>query len=196
MSKPVRYDFSKHRIKHVIVEGVDGSGKDTLIRTLIKIAPPPYPEFPHFSLHPRACTSTGGPVSNLSAWVDEDMQYIEAMTPCIYNRHPLISEPIYGPVIRGYLPAGFNDRRWLDSRIDRLNEHCLVIFCDPGLKLIKDRIDRDPQMPMVVNKLDELYELYRIDALNWNGPKFYYDSEKFTPSDVVDHVILRAGLGY
>jgi energy-coupling factor transporter ATP-binding protein EcfA2 len=183
-------------IRHVVVEGVDGSGKDTLIRTLAKIAPPPYPEFPHFSIHPRACTSTGGPVSNLADWVDEDMKYIENMTPSIYNRHPLISEPIYGPLIRGYLPSGFNNRKWVDSRTEKLASHCLVIFCDPGLDLVRERIKMDPQMPKVVDNLDKLYELYQIDALNWNGPKLYYNSNHLTPQHVVDYIIIQAKLGY
>lgn len=117
----------------IIVEGPDGGGKTTLIDRLRK----------HLGVGvmPRPCSSDRGvDPSSLMAWVDRDLSG-PVHERKIYDRHPLISEPIYGPLIRGDMAAGFTDLVWMSTRLEMLYTHePLMIFCLPPLALVKANV--------------------------------------------------------
>lgn len=76
-------------VSALIIEGPDGAGKSTLIRSL-RIA------YLTLKLAPRACTSLAGPLSGdaLIPWLKK----YGAMDGYIYDRHPCISGPVYDAV--------------------------------------------------------------------------------------------------
>ena len=74
----------------LIVEGPDGAGKTQLIQRLRLNL--------QLELMPRVVSSDTEMMVDLQEWVNEDLH--AGLKRAIYDRHRLISEPIYGPVLR------------------------------------------------------------------------------------------------
>ena len=68
-------------MKNIILEGPDGSGKSTLANIIAQRVP--------FTLHPG-----GGPEKYPGEIVERARQYLK-LDRKIFDRHPLISQPIY-----------------------------------------------------------------------------------------------------
>jgi hypothetical protein len=135
----------------IIVEGVDGSGKTTLIQNFRQVAS-------------RLCwifARSGPPQSVLD--LDETIRYLSRnryyKTPLITDRHPLISEPIYGPIIRGKsLIEEYWDREEALDQIAAIADR--VIYCRPDLQIALRSSKREPQMPGVHEQYWALYQAY------------------------------------
>lgn len=117
----------------LIVEGPDGGGKSTLIAELqgqLDIA-----------VMPKAAKSDLGPdTKQLRTWVDRDLS-TPNHAPHLYDRYPLISEPIYGPLIRGHMADGFSDLAWFASRCSMVRERSTaVVFCLPPFEVVRTNI--------------------------------------------------------
>lgn len=166
--------------KHLIVEGFDGTGKDTLIEAIRGL-------FPDHTLHPRASTSLGGPVSELADWVDDDLAHLDRddCPAYIYNRHPLISEPIYGPyreINRG-VAKRFDDPDWLANRRRIMAANSTLIICEPHFSIVDatlKRQGRQAHMPGVFENRLTLYTAYT--RLVWPGLHMRYNWTTATPA--------------
>lgn len=149
----------------VIVEGCDGAGKTTLIQKLQY-------DFPQLELHPRFATSKEGPLDNLATLVYEDEAEM-ASRRWLYDRHPVISEYIYGL----HLPTRKVNPEFLTYdfyRIVRMIESsAFVIFCHPPFDVVKMNVEHEEQMPGVVEHLEELYDAYAAQRITWAG---YYSA--------------------
>lgn len=175
--------------KHVIVEGMDGSGKDTVIRDLLDLF------MGHFSLHERASTSLGGPVTNLIDWVLNDLRDMPDNPPMIYNRHPLISEPIYADkrLVNPGLRGQWRNLTWVNMHRRIAAEHCILVICEPPFSAIHANLLRSPggHMPGVIENAAELYGRYA--RLVWPGVTIRYNYRKDTPDSLVK--TIRNSLG-
>lgn len=146
----------------LIVEGPDGGGKTSLITRM--------QERLGFEVMPRACTSDNGiDVKTLRDWVDRDLS-LPVHHHGFYDRHPLISEPIYGPLIRGHMAEGFSDVQWLSQRLAMLrNRQPLYVFCLPPLEVVVENIHHTHDLSTkhlrgVHTHARALYELYILRA--------------------------------
>ena len=151
----------------ILVEGVDGAGKTTLIQRLQY-------DFPQLKLHPRFAASLTGPLDNLATRVYEDQS--ELITGrWIYDRHPVISEYVYGQVI----PAREVAREFLSPAMfhvyRRIVSESFVIWCHPPFDFIKQNVEAEEQMPGVVENLRKLYDAYAIQRVTWAGDSVSYD---------------------
>lgn len=162
----------------IIVEGPDGGGKTTLLRNLMQ-------QFPSIPLHERASRSgsEGGPVDHLYDWAHTDVMSWNAQPLSFYDRHPLISEYIYGPVIRQSIDAKF-----LDTNLRRLlMRRALVIVCLPPLDAVRRSVSAERDMPGVRTHIDTIWELYA--SLGAYAPTSfsirYYDYTKHNPTDTL-----------
>lgn len=142
----------------VIVEGPDGSGKSTLVSELVNAL--------DLEVQPRACTSDNGvEVTTLRDWVDTDMSR-PVLTDMLYDRHPLISEPIYGPIIRGRMADGFDDPYWLMKNLILLDEkEPRFIFCLPPWSEVESNVEHNHRpttdhLKGVLLKSRALYDQY------------------------------------
>lgn len=152
----------------IIVEGPDGAGKSTLRERIQE-------DF-NIELGPRASHSTNGPVPNLTKWVDHDLMEWGSSPLKIYDRYPLISEPIYGTIVRGEVDDKFTSS-WLRNRINLMRSMSLVIWCLPPLDVVRNNVHDplDPQMNGVQANIDAIWMLYSMHASMWTGPGMTYD---------------------
>lgn len=151
----------------IIVEGPDGAGKSTLVERLQLDTGLP--------LHERASDSLTGPVSDLWGWVCRDLGSWDTQPLALYDRHPMISEYVYGPITRGKLPMGFigaSSRKMLQQ----LQQQALVIFCLPApYEVITNVRGAGGQMSGVVDNIRAIYHTYAGTQSNWGGWSVHYD---------------------
>lgn len=151
----------------IIVEGPDGAGKTTLIQELQFI-------HPGLEIHPRFCTSTGGPIDNLAEAVFRDIDVVARPTNQIYDRHPVISEYIYRTAID--ISGGPADV-FLSDQMKRVREriarHSLVIWCLPPFQTVFNNVIEDDaaggQMSGVLDNIHQIYNLYQQHRIFWPG---------------------------
>lgn len=173
--------------KHIIVEGMDGSGKDTLINQLTE-------HFPTHALHERASTSLGGPVANLVDWTVWDVETMALQPASIYNRHPLVSEPIYADRRLGNpgLKPPWTMDAWLNDYRRMASDHCVLVICQPPYHVVSGNLERSgPEAHLAgvyQNRLD-LFTDYAL--LVWPGPSIRYN---YTTSNAQDlaNIIRKA----
>lgn len=162
------HDLRAYRIgmlRHIIVEGPDASGKDGLINRM-------RPVFVNHTVHERASTSKGGPVPYLTQWVTDDVRRMRDTGPWIYNRHPLISEPIYAPIARNAVPQGsLGDPLWHAQMTAEAMKHSLVVWCMPPRAVVLHNVSQTAgtHMPGVADNIGALYDAYRTIINHWPG---------------------------
>lgn len=148
----------------IILEGPDGSGKTTLLNMLTHDL-----ELP---IHERFSTSTGGPIVNIFDAGRQDLLTWDDQPMSLYDRHPMISEPIYGSVLRGNY-----DERFRKNRIssDLFMGRGLVVFCMPPLDVARRNILVEDQLSGVVYHYDKLYAAYASRAASYSQRAFFYN---------------------
>lgn len=144
----------------IVLEGPDGGGKTTLLKRLCEATGLP--------AHPRASDSKTGPVEDLYYWTKNDLKTWDTQPLSIYDRHPLTSEHIYGPNVRGQVRPGFEMKNKELAYMRRFfRDHILLIVCLPPKEIARANLDAEPQMPGVLENYDYIYECYRMMPLIW-----------------------------
>ena len=177
-------------IKHLICEGIDGSGKTTLIGAIKR-------QFMVGS-YPRFSDSKTGPHDHLAKKVEDSFTSLaNAPMSYILDRHPLISELIYGPVLRGHpVDTHFLDLEWVNAYRQGLMKKYVVIFCVPPIKKVWVNIvaSGDNQMPSVLENIDALYTSYLSLATAWSGPSFIYNYTKSVHVPQLRRFLISEGI--
>lgn len=152
----------------IILEGPDGGGKTTLLARITKAM--------GIKQGPRASSSVDGPVSDLCSWVDSDLRSWGQHGLMVYDRYPLISEPIYGPICRGKVPH-LMTTSWMHSKTALMCSMSLVIWCLPHLETVKKNVQDtgEGQMSGVSENIEALWSSYAMTAQTWPGSHFIYD---------------------
>lgn len=145
----------------IILEGPDGGGKTTLAKRLMADLDLP--------LHKRASDSLSGPVVDLYAWTVDDITTWHSQPLSLYDRHPLTSEHIYGPHVRGQVRPGFEMTNPGISRMRRyMRKHAVIVLCLPPLSVVRENVAGEiEQMPGVVENIEYIYESYRMMLHIW-----------------------------
>lgn len=141
----------------IVVEGPDGSGKTTFIKQLVQDLKLP--------IAPRAVSSDAEALTDLVKWTEENLA--KGFQKKIFDRHRLVSEMIYGPLLREHPSEGFDNYYWLVAQ-QALFFHIkpLIIVCLPPLEIVRENIGKDRfNSRLFPNKkqVDQLYWLY----FNW-----------------------------
>lgn len=162
----------------IILEGPDGAGKTTLLANLLD-------QFPGIEQHERASSSTGGPVPDVHLWAQADVETWAVQPLAFYDRHPLVSEPIYAQILR---PGSMNS--WFKELpahmlMDRMATEALVVFCLPSWETVLENVKNEGQLEGVVDNLDLLYSTYRNQMFSMASLPtiFHYDYEVDTDLD-------------
>ena len=164
----------------IILEGPDGGGKTTLLETLLM-------KYPSIAMHERASEGVKGPVAGLYEWTHRDLHTWDMQTLSFYDRHPLVSEYIYGPIIRGTIDPRFHGtplRR-------RLARRALVIVCLPPLDTVRASVSADRDMPGVTTHIDAIWTSYASLRATWpvsTGILYYDWTARRVMSDELDYI--------
>lgn len=153
----------------IILEGPDGAGKTTLIQRINRRFAVPVAE--------RASDSIKGPVSDLCGWVDNDLLNWGRKPLYLYDRYPLISEPVYGPLCRQNVPERMT-QGWMRSRLNTFRSMSLVIWCIPPLETVLKNVGGDgpgKHMDGVAQSISAIWHSYAVMSNMWTGPGMTYN---------------------
>lgn len=111
----------------IVVEGPDGAGKTTLINTLR--------EATGLEVAPRVVSKDTEAMVDLVKWTEENVR--KGWQNLIFDRHRLISEPIYGPQLRATPAKGFDSLEWFYEQMSRFYEaEPITIYCLPPFEQV------------------------------------------------------------
>lgn len=169
----------------IIVEGMDGAGKTTLVNKLIGALPEHKLELvrnPHDDKQ------------DFVQWWPEIVDRPKSDIIPIHDRF-FFSEIVYGPILRGHInaPEGLVTNIALFLRATSL-----LIFSRPRSSIILDAIEADDHIPGVFEKKRELVELYdNVMAVEkeWFGDRFlHYDWNNYEDIEYLVMKYLEGGL--
>lgn len=138
----------------IIIEGMDNTGKTTLIEQLQK----------EFKL-PSARTGTyPRKLEDITRWHNWCSACPRTL---IVDRHPAISDLVYGPIIRNHTCS-------TEGMAYHARNQNYLVFCDPTLPVIQKTYDDRDQMEGTHENLPKLYNAYQ-DLMRELEPDFIYD---------------------
>jgi len=135
----------------IVVEGPDGAGKTSLINAIQELYSIP--------IAPRVVSKDTEAMVDLQQWVDDNLD--QGFQYKIFDRHRLISETIYGPILREHQEPGFNRMEWLAPRMKRFYElKPVIIYCLPPFSTVLDNLIDDFDNKSVVGRIESIYSAY------------------------------------
>lgn len=138
----------------IIVEGIDNTGKSTVIEVIGKT----------FKIPAARSNMAGATVKDMKQWI----AWAESCPrPLILDRHPAISDFVYGNVIRGKSESSIEFAQ--ESRAGHF-----LIYCCPTLESIQESFGDREQMKGTHENLEKLYTSYE-SLMEQLEPDFYYD---------------------
>lgn len=131
----------------VVIEGPDGSGKSTLCEHIREKIHTYFVMLRH-SQRPR----TSADLCNSLNWVAK----IPTNLDVVIDRHPVISEPIYGGIIR-HSDLFTQSRLKADDFLTQINR---VVYCRPPVDVILENAKVRPQLEGVRDNLEKIIDAY------------------------------------
>ncbi len=136
----------------IIVEGVDGSGKTTLLEDLRRTVKKRYFVMLRHSCRPLTSKDAIQFYAMLSMASPE--------LTLLVDRHPLISEPIYGPILRG---KDLLEEYSADFRLKMIQETTeTLVYCRPNTNRIVQCLASNPQLTGVEQNIMRLIGAYDL----------------------------------
>lgn len=146
----------------LVVEGPDGSGKSALVERLRSSLALP--------VATKVVSADTTALTDLAAWTEQNVDL--GFQYKIFDRHRLISEPIYGPILRKSQDPSFVDLGWMSDMLWRFyNCRPIIIYCLPPLEDVLANVNR-PQTNngAVAGSIEAIYSGYvNRAALDFTG---------------------------
>jgi len=178
----------------IIVEGPDGGGKTTLLNKL-------QAQF-DLPVAPRVVSKDTEAMVDLVKWTEVNVG--QGFQSELYDRHRLVSEPIYGSITRVTAQPGFDDPVWLQRMNFLFYEICepLIIYCLPPLWTVVANVNKSMMDNAVVQPfIPKIYRLYAAKAASdvaLAGSILYNYRDPYNLREIIDRVdtALRLGRNY
>lgn len=140
----------------IVVEGPDGAGKSTLIQAIV--------ERFGFPIAPRVVSKDAEAMVDLKAWTESNVS--QGFHTRVYDRHRLISEPIYGSILRSRFEPGFSSVVWLNAMYTQFYMRCapILIYCIPPYDTVRENLKNDADNAVVAPKIRRIYAQYVAKA--------------------------------
>ncbi len=135
----------------IVVEGVDGAGKTTLIDSLASHSKRPFWRIQ--GLNPYRDSA---PLESFLRWLKTIPPHVDI----VCDRIPLISEPIYGTILRSFDRMEYLGAKEIDEFFQL--PHLRIIYCRPSRYKLIDSVQKNPQLAGVVEHLDALLNQYDL----------------------------------
>lgn len=141
----------------IIVEGPDGAGKSTLIKELRA-------EF-RLPIADRVVSKKTEAMTDLVDWTEKNLS--KGFQLEIFDRHRLISEPIYGPILRDKAQPGFDDIEWLHKMMFQMYHIVkpVIIYCIPDYGTVWENVRDDSDNEVVRDRIYSIWSLYLTKAV-------------------------------
>jgi GTPase SAR1 family protein len=118
----------------IVLEGPDGAGKTSLAKKLSKDLGIP--------IAPKVVASDMTPLTDLAKWTELNVS--RGFQRMIFDRHRIISEPIYGPATKVRQNPNFCDPGWVAEMTSRFySADPIIIYCLPSLNDVRNNVN-DP----------------------------------------------------
>ncbi len=130
----------------IILEGADGSGKTSLANRIRKDVQ----EYMLF-LRSNGAPHHVGQLADVIGWVAA----IPYVIPVIQDRNPVISEYIYGPIIRGKCMHGLDF-----EQMEQMFRKSMIIYCRPSYSALAAGMRQEVQMEGVALNHKEIVRAY------------------------------------
>lgn len=169
----------------IIVEGMDGSGKTRLVERLKKDL--------GIEQAQRASTSVGGPVPAVFDWASRDVHGWQSRNVQVYDRHPFISELIYGPIVRGKLDSQFFGYEGF-RKMRAFRQMTLVIYCKVPWETTLENLQNDDaiQMAGVLDNSKRLWLMYQTFFSQYtNDPMTHVKVWDYTTPENYDQILAE-----
>lgn len=172
----------------IIVEGPDGAGKTTLIESIVEATGLP--------VAPRVVSKDAEAMVDLKKWVKDNIA--GGFQKMIFDRHRLVSELIYGPILRSKPEPGFDDPEWLHEHLFGLYREVkpFIIYCLPPAQAVWQNVMTDDDNKVFHSNptaVHQIYELYRTKAVTdslFHSRAFIYDyTDKATAEMTLSYLI-------
>lgn len=156
----------------IIFEGPDGGGKTSLaVRMSRELGIP---------IAPKVVSADTQPLTNLRDWTEVNVS--KGFQRTIFDRHRIISEPIYGPAMRAKQDLAFCDLGWMLEMTSRLYA-CdpIILYCLPPLHVVRKNVfNDDTNNEAVKGRIGAIYAGYvaraSIDIARGVGRLYDYRS--------------------
>lgn len=159
----------------IIFEGPDGAGKTSLAVRLSKDLGIP--------MAPKVVSSDMTALTDLAEWTEQNVS--GGFQYKIFDRHRLISEPIYGPATRSRQDLRFLDPGWMMEMMARFYA-CdpILIYCLPPLHVVRENVYRDDTDNQAVRgRIAAIYAGYAarsaIDLYHGKARLFNYQTTQY-----------------
>ncbi len=167
----------------IIVEGTDNSGKTTVAKELASQS------------HGVYINSKHRPPPSVTYLLEyqEILGQISRFTSVVTDRHPAISESVYGPIIRG--SCSLRTEREVNFCLE---EAAAIVYCCPPADLVLASLPEREQMAGVAENILALREAYDQFFASERWPVYRYDyttrsAEELYECIVADVAYTRGG---
>lgn len=145
----------------IIVEGPDGAGKSTLIKKLS--------EWTRMPIAPKVVDNNTNPMTDLRTWVDAQLEEDKTRWDVLFDRHRLISEPIYSLAIGGDREEKFWELDWLKEAMNKFyDRQPFVIWCMTDYHTIAVNCEDDSNQ-FIRPFLPKIYRGYIAEMARWSA---------------------------
>ena len=151
----------------IIFEGPDGAGKTTLIKKISEMYDLP--------VAPRVVGTDTQPLVDLRQWVEDNLaadRYKLLSANTIFDRHRLISEPIYSLAMGGDRDDRFWDLHWLRISMDKFYAcEPLIVWCLPPIDEVIRNCE-DESNRFVRPFIQKIYRGYMTEIARWGACQY------------------------